>query len=242
MLRGDDGLPLKKAPDGYAHQFPRDGILVDDPGHPFDPIDAIRHALSDLPDISGEPLWNEIEALLSDKSDDIRAWVADYFFDFHLKRYSKSRRKAPVYWHLSIPSKRYSIWMYAHRLGRDSIISIQNDVLSPKLKHEERQLDDLVRSAGGDASHKQSREIEIQRGFVEELRGMLDEVKRVAPLWHPSLDDGIAIAMSPLWRLVPQHKSWHSPRDAFVARSRGFEVHGRPQSRYSSSSGRQLLA
>ena len=37
---------------------------------------------------------------------------------------------------------------------------------------------------------------------------MLDEVKRVAPLWNPNLDDGVVLAMAPLWRLVPQHKPW----------------------------------
>jgi hypothetical protein len=43
---------------------------------------------------------------------------------------------------------------------------------------------------------------------VDELRILLDEVKRVAPLWNPKLDDGIVLTMAPLWRLVPQHKRW----------------------------------
>ena len=37
---------------------------------------------------------------------------------------------------------------------------------------------------------------------------MLEEVKRVAPLWNPHLDDGVVLTMAPLWRLVPQHKAW----------------------------------
>src|SRR5204863_4737627 len=51
------------------------------------------------------------------------------------------------------------------------------------------------------------REIEAQEAFVEELRVLLEEVKRVAPLWKPTLDDGIVLVMAPLWRLVP-HKGW----------------------------------
>jgi len=43
---------------------------------------------------------------------------------------------------------------------------------------------------------------------VEELRVLLDEVKRVAPLWNPNLDDGVVINFAPLWRLVPHHKPW----------------------------------
>ena len=37
---------------------------------------------------------------------------------------------------------------------------------------------------------------------------MLEEVKRIAPLWKPNLDDGVVLTMAPLWRLVPQNKSW----------------------------------
>ena len=48
----------------------------------------------------------------------------------------------------------------------------------------------------------------VQESFVEELRGMLDEVKRVKPLWKPDLDDGVVINFAPLWRLVPHHKPW----------------------------------
>jgi hypothetical protein len=33
-------------------------------------------------------------------------------------------------------------------------------------------------------------------------------VKRIAPLWNPTLDDGVVLTMAPLWRLVPQHKPW----------------------------------
>ena len=30
----------------------------------------------------------------------------------------------------------------------------------------------------------------------------------MAPLWKPNLDDGVVINFAPLWRLVPQNKSW----------------------------------
>ena len=64
-----------------------------------------------------------------------------------------------------------------------------------------------MQSAGGSPSARERKEIEAQEAFVEELRVMLDEVKRVAPLWRPRLDDGIVLVMAPLWRLVP-HKPW----------------------------------
>ena len=35
---------------------------------------------------------------------------------------------------------------------------------------------------------------------TDRLRVFLDEVKRVAPLWDPNLDDGVLINFAPLWR------------------------------------------
>src|SRR6185436_18851117 len=73
-----------------------------------------------------------------------------------------------------------------------------------------RQLTSLVQSSGGNPSAKERKEISAQEAFVEELRALLDEVKRVAPLWNPMLDDGVVLTMAPLWRLVPQHKLWQT--------------------------------
>ena len=39
------------------------------------------------------------------------------FFDDHLKRYSKSRRQAPIYWPLSTASGSCTLWIYYHRLN-----------------------------------------------------------------------------------------------------------------------------
>ena len=100
------------------------------------------------------------------------------------------------------------MWLYAHRLIRDSFFQVQNEVVALKLAHEERKLASLVQGAGGSPSAKERKEIAAQESFVEELRAMLEEVKRVAPLWNPNLDDGVVLTMAPLWRLVPQHKSW----------------------------------
>jgi len=107
-----------------------------------------------------------------------------------------------------VPSGRTSVWLYAQRLTRDSIFQLQNDFVAPKLAHEERQLTSLLQHAGGSSSAKERKEIDAQEAFVDELRGLLDEVKRVAPLWRPTLEDGVVLTMAPLWRLVPNHKAW----------------------------------
>lgn len=210
MLTGNDGLPLASAPVGYPCAFPENGILADDPGSPRDMTGAVRAVFDEVFSANADARWNEAADLLDPNGHDLRAWLGSRFFEHHLKSYSKSRRKAPIVWQLGTPSARYSVWLYAHRLTRDSFFQIQNDVVASKLGHEERQLTSLMQVAGGIPSAKERKEIAAQETFVGELRAMLDEVKRVTPLWNPSLDDGVVITMSPLWRLVPQHKPWQN--------------------------------
>jgi hypothetical protein len=205
MLTGEDGAPLASAPIGYPVSFPTNGILVDDPGHARDLTAALRVVFDEAFKTSADAWWGDVAALLDPKGRDLRTWLASGFFGHHLKRHSKSRRKAPIVWQLAVPSGRYSVWLYAHRLSRDSFIQIQNDVVTPKLAHEEHQLASLL---SANPTSKERKEVEAQETFVDELRELLDEVKRVAPLWHPSFDDGVALTMAPLWRLVPQHKPW----------------------------------
>lgn len=181
-------------------------VWVDDPGHPKDLVGLVQ--------VSSEGRWGEAAAdLLRSASTECaslgpRQYYRDRFFASHLQQYSKSRRAAPIYWQLATPSASYSVWLYAHRVSRDTFYQLQNDIVGPKLLHEEQRLAGLIERAGATPSAPARKEIAAQGSFVEELRSMLDEIKRVAPLWNPDLDDGIVLVMAPLWRLVPQHKAW----------------------------------
>ena len=208
MLTGDDGLPLARPPAGYPLSFPDDGILVDDPGHPRDLTAAVRAVFDVVFGSRADAMWQEVAALLDPRDHDLRRWLASGFFEHHLRRHSKSRRKAPILWQLGIPSGRYSVWCYAHRMTRDSLFAIQNDIVGPKLATEERRLSSLVTQAGQTPSARERAEIAAQQALVDELRTLADEVRRVAPLWNPDLDDGIVLVMAPFWRLVPTHKAW----------------------------------
>jgi hypothetical protein len=171
----------------------RSDILVDDQGHPDD-LAARARTIAERVHV-GVP-------------ENLRGWLAKEFFLLHIKMYSKSRRKAPIYWQLATPSASYSVWLYIHAFSKDTLFRVQNDYVAPKLAHEERRLESLANELREGATATQRKALAAQEALVEELRALLDEVKRVAALWNPNLDDGVIINFAPLWRLVPQNKSW----------------------------------
>lgn len=191
-----DPLPARSPgmlPEGDPPFRQGTGILVDDPGHRDDLTAAVTSVLNV---VKVEP------------PADLRRTLAHDFFPFHIQRYSKSRRKAPIYWQLATLSASYSVWLYLHAFSPDTLYKVQNDYVGPKLRHEEQKLDGLRREYGDNPTASQRKELDSQETFVAELRTFLDEVKRVASLWKPDLDDGVVINFAPLWRLVPHHRPW----------------------------------
>ena len=73
------------------------------------PTTAVRLVFDVVFKASADAWWNEVGALLNPKGQDLKTWLASSFFDHHLKRYSKSRRKAPILWQLAVPSGGYSV-------------------------------------------------------------------------------------------------------------------------------------
>ncbi len=124
---------------------------------------------------------------------------------------SSSTRKAaakPIYWQLSIPSSKYSVWLYYHRFNEDTLYKVLSEYVVPKVQSEERKLEILQREYSPKPTASQSNEISEQESLLNELRWMREELEMVAPLWNPNLDDGVELNFAPLWRLVPQNKSW----------------------------------
>src|SRR4029079_153311 len=115
-------------PEGEEPTDPPD-ILVDDEGH--------------LKDLSAHvQQWAEHVGVGAPAN--LRHWLAKEFFPLHIKMYSKSRRKAPIYWQLATPSASYSVWLYIHAFNKDTFFRVQNDYVAPKLAHEERRLESLT--------------------------------------------------------------------------------------------------
>jgi hypothetical protein len=210
-LLDDNGLPSCSDHVDYLFSVQWNGILSDDPGSGADLIEKLRNLNQSIWGARGDDILQrgiQILECYSPCPDGLRGWFRRNFFDDHLKRYSRSRRKAPIYWQLATQGAGYSIWLYYHRLNRDTFYKVLNDYLKPKVQHEQSKLDGLRQQAGDVLGRSQREENEAQEKLVEELRTFQKEIELVAPLWNPNLNDGVLINFAPLWRLVPQHRAW----------------------------------
>ena len=199
----DTGLPVCETPPGYPLRISWSGILVDDPGHPEDIEGRVREVLEILWPAGADAIEQEAVGLLGVKS------LRDYFrrpggfFADHLKRYSKSRRQAPIYWPLSTASGSYTLWIYYHRLTDQTLHAAIADFLDPKLKALERDITTRRESAAlpgpGNAAATRLGELVELRDEIAALRAELERI--IALPWRPNLNDGVLITASPLWRL-----------------------------------------
>jgi hypothetical protein len=205
MLQNAAGLPAAPAdvPAAYPLRISWPGILVDDAGHAEDIVRRSEEALR----VIWPERWEAIEAeageILGVRL--LRDYFRRGFFADHLKRYSKSRRQAPIYWPLSTPSGSYTLWLYYHRLSDQILYTCVNDFVDPKLKQVSETAahlrTNLRRSAGDE------KELERLADLEGELKDFRAELLRVAAFWKPDLNDGVEITAAPLWRLF-QHKPW----------------------------------
>ncbi len=202
MLQNAEGLPA--SPDdlrttNYELRISWDGILVDDAGHKEDVENRLREVLGLIFKDCAEAVETEVCAILGVKS------LRDYFlkpagfFADHLKRYSKSRRQAPIYLPLSTRSGDYTLWLYYHRLTDQTLYTCVNDYVGEKLKSVQAELN-ILRSKPARTSDDEKR-FEKQQNFAYELEEMQNSLLRLAAIWKPNLNDGVQITMSPLWKL-----------------------------------------
>jgi len=184
-----------------------DGILVDDPNHPSDIVARVRQVLFLLWGDRADEVEREICEALG--VTDLRAYFRDprRFFAFHIKRYSKSRRKAPIYWLLQSRRRNYGIWLYYPRFAATTLYIVGRDYADAKVALEENRLEDLRRGLAGlegGARRRREREVERQQELVAEVTEFRDTLDRIALLnLPPDPDDGVLIGIAPLWELVP---------------------------------------
>jgi hypothetical protein len=199
-----DGLPVS-----WAFHLAGSGqgvILLDEPGHTRDLVSLMEAAGEKLP--SGPAWLTEAVDILGATS--VRSYMRSQFFRSHLSRYSKSRRKAPIYWPLTVPSGGWGVWVYAPAVSRENLYGIAAEALRREGQSEAEILRlERERLSGGAGRGLKALDgaLDSERKLGEELRRFREEAERIANLgWEPDLNDGIALCAAPLAELFPMWK------------------------------------
>lgn len=223
MLRDQEILDGKVGPPEYPVVINTNGILVDDPESPDDIVRKVREVI--------EAIWHEradeieYEACEILGVGDLREYFRNprQFFDYHIKQYSRSRRKAPIYWRLQSPKRSYGLWIYYHRLNKDTLFKALAMHVEPKIRLEQTRLDQMRAEranagTGGIEVKRLERAIDQHEALMSDLHAFRDRLNRAAQLHlDPDLDDGVILNMAPLWELVP----WREPKGYWDALLRG---------------------
>lgn len=195
--------------DEYPIEIDRDGILADDPDRPDDIVRRVRGVFESVFGENADGIEADVCGMLGVK--DLRSYFANprKFFDYHTKRYSRSRRKAPIYWLIQSPKRRYGLWIYYHRLDPDLVYKALTRYVDPKIRFEEDRLSENeatlreISEAGG--SPKQAEKaIAARQDLLADLREFRVRLARAANLdLAPDLNDGVVLNIAPLHETVP---------------------------------------
>ena len=124
------------------------------------------------------------------------------FFEYHFKRYTNSRRKAPIYWPLSSEDGSLTYWVYYPKLSKNTLPS-----LILKLRDE----NEAIRSNINNALVAHDKVLETNlRAQQQQVEGMIEEITRIIDLgYEPNHDDGVPVTSCPLVNLI-RHRGWNS--------------------------------
>lgn len=222
-LRDSGGIPLKETPPGYPIRVEWEGLMPDDSEHTNDIVRRVRDVLEVVWKDGAEKLEKEACTILG--VTELRDYFrnSNGFWDHHISRYSKSRRKAPIYWLLQSSRKNYSLWIYYQRLDRDLLFKALVNYIEPKARLESSRLENLrnqLVAAGGSSSEARriAKEIERQEDFISELREFEDRLRRAANLHLvPDLNDGVILNIALLHELVP----WKEAKNHWIELLKG---------------------
>lgn len=221
-----DALPfmpevsLNEIPLDYPVDVPIDGILVSDRKHYRNICQSVTKVIYLLWPDNGDKIINELCEIggLNKLEDFLDSPTG--FFDFHYKRYTKSRREAPIYWPISTPSGSYTIWLYYPAINDQTLYCVVNNYLKDKIKDTDTEISLLENNATLD--NKGLKLLRELTDFKFELLDFEKEILRVAQLpYIPNHEDGVLINASPLHKLF-RHSKWHkSTEECWKALEKG---------------------
>ena len=190
---GDAAAPAELA-------VPADGIMTNRPGSTLCLAAHVREVMHLLWADKADDREYELCQLIGCESLQDYLQNPNGFFDYHFKRYTKSRRKAPIYWLLTSQDGTVDYWIYYPRLSRNTLPQLVNGLRAEAEALRSRLNASLV-------AHDKSAEADI-RAEQEQVEGMQDELNRIIGEGYvPCHDDGVPVTAAPLLHLIP-HRAW----------------------------------
>lgn len=203
-----DALPfmpvvsLDEVPVDYAINIPEDGILSNQTEGAICLSSRVRDVMHYLWAERADDLEYELCQLIGCKNLQAYFESPTGFFEYHFKRYTKSRRKAPIYWPLSSEDGSLTYWVYYPKLSKNTLPS-----LIMKLRDE----NEAIRSNINNALVAHDKVLETNlRAQHQQVEGMIEEITRIIDLgYEPNHDDGVPVTSCPLVNLI-RHRGWNT--------------------------------
>lgn len=174
---------------------PTDGILTNNSDSSLCLASHVREVMHYLWADRADDMEYELCQLIGCKSLQVYLASPTGFFDYHFKRYTKSRRKAPIYWLLASEDCTVDYWVYYPKLSKNTLPQ-----LIIRLREQQEQLRTRLNAAL--AAHDKTQESQI-RAEQEQVEGMMDELNRIlAAGYVPNHDDGVPVTAAPLLHLA----------------------------------------
>lgn len=201
-----DALPfmpvvsLDEVPAGYAVNIPEDGILSNQTEGAICLSSRVRDVMHYLWAERADDMEYELCQLIGCKNLQAYFESPTGFFEYHFKRYTKSRRKAPIYWPLSSEDGSLTYWVYYPKLSKNTLPS-----LILKLRDE----NEAIRSNINNALVAHDKVLETNlRAQQQQVEGMIEEITRIIDSgYEPNHDDGVPVTSCPLVNLI-RHRGW----------------------------------
>lgn len=188
VSQGEEPCPAQLA-------VPSDGIMTNEEESPLCLANHVREVMIWLWGDRADDMEYELCQLIGCKS--LQAYLSSPtgFFDYHFKRYTKSRRKAPIYWLLASEDGTVDYWIYYPKLNKNTLPQ-----LIIQLREKGEQLRTRLNAAL--AAHDKTQETQV-RAEQEQVEGMMEKLNRIIEAGYvPNHDDGVPVTAAPLQHLA----------------------------------------
>lgn len=184
----------------YPLTLPTDGILIGDDQHPDSLVKRVQEVMHSLWKNDADEMESELCQLIGVDSLQTYLESPNGFFDYHFKRYTKSRRKAPIYWPVSSPEGEITLWVYYLQLSSQTLPHL---LLLLSKEHTAAQSDLTAAQLAND----KKREAALLN-LMGDIRTLEAELQQLNDLpYKPNHDDGVPVTAAPL-RNVFHHNAW----------------------------------